>query len=114
MDHGARGFEKAGLADVMAGFFLFYGTDDEFLQILVGGAAAHFTKQVVLDIRKEAGADLAVGGEADAAAGSAKGLGDGCDDTDFTFAFCARPIGKTISAGGRLRQSLFLSSASHA
>jgi hypothetical protein len=95
MDHGARGFEEAGLADVVARFLLLYGSQDEFAQLFVGGAAAHFSAEIVFEIRKEAGADLAVGGEADAAARSAEGLGDGGDDADLAYS-----VGEAIAAGG--------------
>ena len=48
----------------------------------------------MFDLRKEASADFAVGGEAHAAAGSAECLADRRDDADFADA-----VGKSIAAG---------------
>ena len=64
-------------------------------KLLIGLAAQHFSSQVVVGLREEAGADFAVGGEADAAAVAAEGPGDGGDNADF-----AAPIGEGVAARG--------------
>ena len=46
---------------------------DEAGELFVAGAAAHQRRQIVLEYREQAGADLAVGGQAHAAAVSAEG-----------------------------------------
>ncbi len=97
VDHGAGRLEEAGFADVVAGFLALHGAVDVGAELGVGGAGAHAAVEVVLDLGEQAGADFAVGGEADAAAGSAEGLGDGGDDADFAGA-----VGRSRS-GGRFR-----------
>ena len=67
----------------MAGFFLIDGGDDVVGEFGVGLAGAHAAVEVVLDLREEASADFAVGGEANATACAAEGLADGSDDADF-------------------------------
>src|SRR5216683_1076921 len=49
----------------------------------------------MIEVGKEAGADLAIGSEADAAARAAKGLRNRRDDANF-----AQPVVETIAAGG--------------
>ncbi len=59
---------------------------DPGAEIGVGVSAAHAADQIVVDLGKEAGADLAVGGETDPAAVAAEGMRDGGDDADFAEA----------------------------
>src|SRR5271165_2046332 len=59
---------------------------DEGSEIFIRAAARQHTIEIVIEVGKEAGADLAIGGEADAAAGPAKGLRDGRDDANFSYA----------------------------
>src|SRR5579859_123503 len=100
MDHRPGRFEESRFADVVPGFFLDYGLNDKVAEIFVGGALAHFAVEVVFDVGEEAGADFAVRGEADAAAGSAEGLGYGGDDADFTETGLSRVVLEAVAAGG--------------
>ena len=83
MHHAAGGFQESGLADVMAGFLLFDRRDNEISKFRVCAAATGDSVEVVVGLGEEAGADFAVGSEADAAALSAKRLGNGGDNADF-------------------------------
>lgn len=74
VDHAAGGLEEARFANVMAGFLLVDSSANEGSEIVVSPTTAHDCVEVVVELREEAGADLAVGGEADAAALSAEGL----------------------------------------
>ena len=49
--------------------------------------------QVVLSVAEKAGANLTVGGQADAVAVTAKRLADRCDDPDFANTLLKRPAG---------------------
>ena len=75
MHHAAGGFQESGLADVMARFLLFDRRDNEISKFRVCAAATGDSVEVVVGLGEEAGADFAVGGEADAAAVSAEGPG---------------------------------------
>ncbi len=79
----------------MARFLPLHNAVDVAAQLRVGFAGAHVAVEVVLHLGEEAGADLAVGGEPDAAACSAEWLGDGGNDADFALA-----IGEAEAAGG--------------
>src|SRR6266436_7851028 len=94
--HGTRGWHETGLIDAMA-LLLFhdYGADISG-QILVGGAFAEQTAQVMIVLAEEARAELAVGGKPDAGAMAAERLGDRGDEADFTG--CA--VGEALFAGG--------------
>ncbi len=80
----------------MAGFFFRDHGANAFLYVVVGSAVAQEGAEVMIVLAEEAGADLAVGGEADARTVAAKGLGDGGDQADFT----GRAVGKFILARG--------------
>ena len=95
VDHGAGGLEEAWFADVVAGFFGKHDAKEESAQIVVAGALAQLADEVVFAVGEEAGANLAVGGEADPAACAAEGLCDGSDDADF-----ARAVLEPVTAGG--------------
>jgi hypothetical protein len=84
-----------GLADVVARFFSLHGPVDVSAEFGVTFAGAHVAIEIVLHLRKKAGADLAVGGESNTAARTAEGLCDGRDDADFAAA-----IGKGVAARG--------------
>ena len=86
VDHRSGGWHEVGLTDVVAGFFFLDNFVDEVAQIVVARAAAHFTVEIVVPDGKKAGANFSVGGQADAAAGSAERLRDGRNDTDFSNA----------------------------
>lgn len=95
VDHGTGGLEETWLADVVAGFFHMNGTDDVGAEFLVACASAKAAVEIVLHLRKEAGANFAVGSEADAAACSTKCLADWRDDSDF-----ANAVSECVAPGG--------------
>src|SRR5690242_685396 len=93
--HRAGGGLEVGFADVVAGFFLGNDAVQPFIDLLVGTAIAEEFAQVVLDDAEEAGADFAVGGQADAVAVAAEGFAHGGDDADFPAA-----VGEAPALGG--------------
>src|SRR5258708_11874328 len=95
MHHGAGGGHKIGLADMVAGFFFLDDAANEFCQFVVRRAAEHLVVQIMVPDGKQAGANLAVGGNANAAAVSAKRMRYRRDDADFSDA-----VVKAITAGG--------------
>src|SRR6202042_2840764 len=60
VDHGAGGLEESGLADVMAGFLSLHNLVDVAAQFRIGFAGAHVAVEVMLELREQAGANLAV------------------------------------------------------
>ena len=100
MHHRAGGFEESRLADVMPCLLLYGCTHDEGAQVFVGCSLAHLSVQVMFNVRKQAGANFAVGGEPDTAAGAAEGLGDRRDDADLGHASSAGAVGESVAAGG--------------
>ena len=70
----------------MTGFFLIGDELDVGAEFVVGVAGDHVSVEVVVELREEASADLAVGGQANAGAGSAEWVGDGRDDADLADA----------------------------
>src|SRR5208283_30486 len=95
MNHGPRRRHKTRLADVVAGFFLIHRPPDELGHLFVASAGRHESGEVVLADREQTGANLAVGGDADAAALSAEGVRHGSDDTDL-----ADTVFKFVAASG--------------
>ncbi len=73
VDHRTRGLFEAGLADVMASFLAVDDLADIAREFGVGGSADHAAGEVVIHLREEARANLAVGGEANPAAVAAEG-----------------------------------------
>ena len=86
MNHAARRLEKAGLANMVARLLGLDRLLNEPCEIVIGAAACQHTIEIVVEVGEETGADFAIGGEADAAAGAAKGLRYGGDDADFADA----------------------------
>src|SRR5882757_5198724 len=84
VDHAAAGLEEAGLADVVAGFLLRDDVANVAGEVIVRTTAVEHAVEIVVGLGKEAGADLAVRGEPDAAAGAAEGAGDRRNDADLT------------------------------
>ena len=76
VDHGAGGGNEVGFTDVMAGFLAFHDVSDERINFS-SGAAPHQFGDIVVPDGEQAGADLAVGGDAHAAAVAAEWMGDG-------------------------------------
>src|ERR1700688_4770565 len=95
MHHVARRLLESGLADVMARLLAQYDAANVVVQIGVASAPVQDSVEVVIALREEAGADLAVGGEADAAAVSAEGVRDRGDDADLSQA-----VVEAVAAGG--------------
>jgi len=80
---------------VMTGFFLIGDELDVGAEFVVGVAGDHVSVEVVVELREEASADLAVGGQANTGTGSTERVGDGRDNADLTDA-----IGKREAARG--------------
>src|SRR5258707_14329143 len=78
-DHGARGRHESRFVDAMAGFFFSDHGANSLFNVLVGGAVAEQGAEIVVILAEKAGADLAVGSEANAGAVAAEGLRDGSD-----------------------------------
>ena len=76
------GWTKPGLVDVVLELLAPDRVADDLLELGVVGARAHRRAQVGLVEREQAGAQLAVGGQADAVAVAAEGLGDRVDEAD--------------------------------
>src|SRR5271170_5979458 len=71
---------------------------NEGCEIFIRSAASQHAIEIMIEVREEAGADFAVGGEADTAAGSAEGLRYGGDDANLSH-----PVIEGIAAGGFAR-----------
>src|ERR1700733_7683430 len=83
MDHAARRFEKAGLTDMVARLLGFDCLLNEGGEIIIRSATRQNPIEVMIEVGKQAGANLAVGRKTDTAAGTAKSLRYGGDDADF-------------------------------
>src|SRR5579862_3504 len=99
MHHGPRGGNKIGFADMMAFFFLLDHATNEFPQFVVGSPAAHLAVEVMVPNRKQAGADFAVGCNANAAAMSAERMRHRRDDSNFPNAVFETVAPRGLAAG---------------
>src|SRR5579859_538736 len=95
MHHRPRCRNKIRLPDVMARFLFADHVADEPDEFVVRSAAAHKFMQVMVPYRKQAGANLAVGGNANAAAMPAEGMRYRSNNSDL-----ANAVVKAITAGG--------------
>src|SRR5438477_14173 len=95
--HGLAGPDEIGLADLVTLFCLPDPGRDEVADLGVRGAAAKQRFDVVLLDRKQAGPQVAFGGEPYPVADLAEGIADGRDDADPALA----AIAKLESRGGR-------------
>src|SRR3984957_17916665 len=86
MHHRPRSRNEIRLADVVPRFFLHHYAADELGQLFVARAAPHLSVKIVIPYGKQARANLAVAGDADAAAMSAEGMGRWRDDPDLADA----------------------------
>jgi hypothetical protein len=77
-------------------FFLFNRIVDELRQFFVPGAATHQFVQIVIRDGKQAGANLAIGSNANATAVSAEGMRNWRNDPDL-----AGTVIKPVAASGR-------------
>src|SRR5436305_13909679 len=82
MNHGSRRGHKVCFADVVARLFFANHIADEAGEVVVARAAAHEFVQIVIPDGEEAGANLAVRSNTNAAAMSAEGVRNGCNDAD--------------------------------
>ena len=85
----------------MAFFFLGHDSADELGELFVARATAHLGVQVVVPDRKQAGANLAVAGDADAATVSTERMRDGGDDADLADAIFEAVAARGLGAGVR-------------
>ena len=60
MHHAARRLQEAGLPDMMAGLFALNDVANSYTQIVVAGSTPHHAGKIVVCLRKEAGANLAI------------------------------------------------------
>src|SRR5438105_15674556 len=88
--HRLAGPDEIGLADLVTLFFLPDAGRDEVADFGVRGAAAKQGLNVVLLDRKQAGPQVALGGEPDAVADLAEGIADGRDNADPALAAIAK------------------------
>ncbi len=95
VDHGSGGGDEVGFADVVPFFLFLDDCSDEVGYFFVAGAAAHLGVQIVIPDGEEAGANLAIAGNADAAAMAAKGVRNRRDDSDLSHA-----VIETVAARG--------------
>src|SRR5262245_48680565 len=97
--HAPRWRYEVRLADVMARFLLPRHGAQPVGEVGVSLAVAQERAEVVFGHAKEAGADFAVGGEADAVAVAAKWLAHRRDDADFAATIREGPA---FGSGGRI------------
>src|SRR6266550_9046991 len=100
--HRTRWRDKVSFADVMPRFLL----PDDFFEVitdlLVGFSLTQPGPKVVFGDAEEAGADFAVGGQAEAIAMAAEGFADGSDEADFPPAIGKHPA--PGSGGGMIHR----------
>src|SRR5207302_7921197 len=94
--HRARGADESALVDPMLELLVGDRLADRRRQLRVGGSVAERGLEIPFPGREEAGAELAVGGDADPVAGRAERLRDGVDEADL-----ALPVGEAVALGGR-------------
>src|SRR5690606_40514678 len=82
--HRARGLHEQPVRDVVLELLGRDGGGQEPRQLLVAGARAQRSEEVVLAQREQTGAELAVRGEADAVAACAEGRRHRVDEADAT------------------------------
>src|SRR5580658_11315694 len=87
--------DESRFVDAVSLFFLRDDGEDLVADFAVGGAAAQQVAEVVVFLAEQAGAQLAVGGDAQPRARSAEGLRHRINESDF-----AEAVGKAIFAGG--------------
>src|SRR5579871_1306607 len=75
--HGAGRGHEVRLPNVMALFFALHNADDEIPQLIIGRASPQEATQIVIPNGEEAGANLAVRRQPDAAAMPAEGVRHG-------------------------------------
>src|ERR1035437_5173814 len=95
MYHRSRRRHEARFADVVTLFLVLDGVKDELDHLLVATSPRHQTSQVVFADREQAGADLAIRGDANAAAVAAKRMRNRRDNADLADA-----VLEEIAAGG--------------
>src|SRR5450432_2238448 len=94
--HSTRGCPEIGGVDAVTLLFFVHDGANIDDQILVGSAFPQHRAQIVIVLAEQAGAQLAVGGEADARAVTTEGLRDRGDQTDLTGGI----IGEAVLARG--------------
>src|SRR5260370_11205822 len=82
-DHGARGLDETGLVDAVALFLFHDNRADVGDQIVVRGSLTQQGPQIVVLLAKQAGAELAIGGGADARAMATERHGHPRRETEF-------------------------------
>src|SRR5262245_54275979 len=81
--HAARRRDEVGTANFVAGFFVFYNFVQRVPKIKISRAVAKRRAEIMLLNAEKTGADLAVGGKAEAIAMAAERFTDRGDDSNF-------------------------------
>src|ERR1019366_2449296 len=95
MHHRSRRGDESRLADMVALFFVLDGAKDELDHLFVAATRLHQGSQVVFADREQAGANLAIRGNTNAAAVAAKRMRHRSNDADL-----ANAVLKDIAARG--------------
>src|SRR5271165_1507356 len=99
MHHRAGRRYKARLADMVACFLVINGLANEIGEFVIAGAVLHSRGEIVLAHREQAGANLAVGGDAHAAAMPAERMRNGSNNADFADAILEDIAARRLAAG---------------
>src|SRR5215831_13820182 len=83
MYHAAGGLDESRFSDMMARFFLVHHSTNVTSKLLVAGAGMHAARQIVIEEREQAGADLAVRGQPDPRTVPAEGMRHRRDNPDL-------------------------------
>src|SRR5579863_5324064 len=86
MHHGSRRLEEARFADMMACLLALNGFENVGTEFRIAGSGPQAPIKIVLHLREETGANLAVGSESKPAASAAERLSDRRDDADLAHA----------------------------
>src|SRR3982074_2917493 len=95
MHHGSRSGHESRLPDMVPLFFLYDDFLDELSELFIRSAASHQFVQIMLPNREQAGAQLAIGGDADAAAVATERMRHRGNDSNLAHA-----IGEAIAPSG--------------
>src|ERR1700736_1268625 len=95
MHHGPGSRHEISLSNMVPLFFSLHHATNELRQLLIRSSAAHQLVQIMIPDGEQAGANLAIRGDANAAAMSAERVRHGRDNSDLSDA-----VIETISSGG--------------
>src|SRR5689334_15347721 len=105
MNHAARRLNESRLANMMARLFLLHHGANDAEQFIIGRAALHRAIKIMIQKRKQAGANLAVGCDANARAVPAERMRDRRDDPNLSHTVF-EGVATSSFTGRMLRQRL--------